>query len=364
MKKILIVCTTDSMIWNFLVPHINFMRSKGFVVECACSKTGFFYDELVNMGIVLHEIPFKRNPFRLNNIKAYINLLNLIKSNEYDLIQCHEPVGGAMGRLAGKSCRKEVMYFAHGFHFYKGAPKKTILYYIFERILSYLTDILITINQEDFETSKKFHAKKNYLIHGIGIDTSRFTRKINRSYLKSEFNLSLENKYLLSIGELIHRKNHITVIRSLKTLPNNIHYLIVGDGELKKYLINEVQNLGIADRVHFLGFRKDISLICNAVDIFVFPSLQEGLSVALMEAMAIGLPIIASNIRGNNDLIEDSKGGYLVTDTNPDEYSSKVKLLINNPNLMSNFGQFNTKKIELFDIKVVLKEVEEILNTI
>lgn len=362
MKKVLVVCTTDSMIWNFLVPHIEFLQSKGVIVECACSKTGFYFEELQSKGLVLHEMPFERSPFRLKNIKAFFKLKKLIKDNGYDLIQCHEPVGGAMGRLAGKSCRKKVMYFAHGFHFFKGAPKYSKLYYVFEKYLSYLTDILITINHEDYVASQKFHAKANYLIHGIGIDTSKFIRNTNRIYLESEFNLSIENKYILSVGELIPRKNHLSIIRAMSSLPDNIHYLIVGDGIYKTKLIKEVHIRGLDDRVHFLGFRKDISMICNAADMFVFPSIQEGLSVALMEAMAIGLPIVASNIRGNCDLIDEGKGGYLVKFYDSEEYSLRIKQLFDNPDLMSAFGQYNQRKITLFDIKTVLKEIENIIK--
>lgn len=363
-KRILIVCTTDSMIWNFLVPHINYLNGKGYIVECACSRTGFFFEELVDKGYVLHEIPFERSPLRLRNICAFFMLRRLIRQGNFDIIHCHEPVGGAMGRLTGWLCGKYVMYFAHGFHFFKGAPRKTILYYIIEKYLSYLTDVLITINQEDYEAARKFHAKRNYLIHGIGIDTTKFIKKVDRNYLKYKFDLVLENIYLLSVGELIHRKNHITVIHSLVTLPSSVHYLIVGEGALESELVRETRKLGLEERVHFLGFRKDIDRICNAVDIFIFPSLQEGLSVALMEAMASGLPIIASNIRGNNDLVDDCKGGYLVKSTDPTEYSSRISDLIDAPDLMSTFGEYNLKKVKLFDTKMVLNEIGEIIDNI
>ena len=362
MKKVLIVCTTDSMIWNFLTPHIDYLKRKGFQVECACSRTGFYFAELENRGYILHEIQFERNPFRIQNIKAFFKLRKLIKSGDFDIIHCHEPVGGAMGRLAGYSCGKSIIYFAHGFHFFKGAPKINTLYYFFELFLSYFTDILLTINKEDYIASKKFYAKENYLIHGIGIDTSKFIKKANRSYLKTEFNLSLDNNYILSVGELIPRKNHVCIIKAMSSLPNNIHYLIVGDGSFKEDLLKEVKKRELEGRVHFLGFRKDISSICNAVDMFVFPSLQEGLSVALMEAMAVGLPVVVSNIRGNIDLIDEEKGGYLVDVSDSDEYAKKIKELFEDPSKMIAFGQYNQEKIKLFDIKNVLKELDPLIT--
>lgn len=362
MKKVLVVCTTDSMIWNFLVPHIEYLKSKGIEVECACSRTGFYFDELVSMGLMLHEIPFERSPFKLKNISGFFKLRKLIKDNKYDLIQCHEPVGGAMGRLAGKSFNKKVMYFAHGFHFFKGAKKSSIIYHIIEYLFSYLTDDLITINREDYEASLKMHAKTNHLIHGIGIDTSKFIKATNKEYISKELKLPEENYYLLSVGELIPRKNHISVIRSLPLLPGNVHYLIVGDGELKETLIKEAKSLNLENRVHFLGFRKDIPSICNAVDVFILPSYQEGLSVALMEAMAIGLPVVASDIRGNRDLIDDGKGGYLVPIEDYKEYALKIKFILDNPQESKKLGEYNRNKISLYDIKHVQEEIAQILK--
>lgn len=362
MKKVLVVCTTDSMIWNFLIPHIEFLQSKEVIVECACSRTGFYFEELQSKGLVLHEIPFERSPFKYKNINAFCKLKKLIKINGYDIIQCHEPVGGAMGRLAGKVCGKKVMYFAHGFHFFKGAPKKNFLYYIFENYLSYFTDVLITINSEDYNASLKLHAKSNYLIHGVGIDTSKFIKNPNRIFLKTELGLEIKKFYILSVGELIPRKNHATVIKALSLLPQNVHYIIVGEGEYRGRLTEEIENRDLSDRVHLLGFRKDISSICNAVDVFIIPSYQEGLSVALMEAMAVGLPIVASNIRGNRDLIDSEKGGFLVKTDSPEEYASMIKILLGNPCLHDKYGNYNRKKISLFDTKMVLNEIETIIK--
>lgn len=360
MKKVLVVCTTDSMIWNFLVPHIEFLQSKGILVECACSRTGFYYDELQSRGLVLHEIPFERNPFKLKNIGSFFLLKKLISNNQYDLIQCHEPVGGAMGRLAGKACGKKVMYFAHGFHFFKGAPKINWLYFIFEYLLSFLTDDLITINKEDYKSAHKLHARRNHLIHGIGINTSHFRKEHNSDYLNSILNLTSKTFKLLSVGELIPRKNHKVIIRALSILPSDVHYIIVGDGECMDCLKRESIELNVSNRVHFLGFRKDISSICNSVDLFVFPSYQEGLSVALMEAMSIGLPIVASDIRGNNDLIESGKGGYLIDPNNHKDFAYVIEKLSVNPNLCKEFGDFNRKEIQKFDIKTVISEINTI----
>lgn len=118
------------------------------------------------------------------------------------------------------------------------------------------------------------------------------------------------------IKTLSHIKNH-----------KNIIYLIAGKGPLEKYLKEECKKLGIENQVKFLGFRKDIYEICKISDIYIFPSLQEGLPVALMEALYFNLPVICSNIRGNNDLIENNKNGFLVKNS-IFEYKDKLDFLL------------------------------------
>lgn len=362
--KILIVCTTDSMIWNFLIPHIRHLESKGYLVECACAETGSFFNELINLGIILHKMPFDRSPYSLKNILGLNRLNSLVKNNGYDLIFCHEPVGGALGRIVGARNKVKVAYMAHGFHFFNGAPKiNKILYYNIEKILAHKTDLIITINEEDYEAAKKFKCNKVAKINGIGININKFTYNPN-TYLKDRYDLR-DAIVLLSVGELITRKNHEAVIKAISLLPNyNIHYFIAGEGELLKHLCALTKSLGLEQRIHFMGFCKDINKLCNSCDIFVMPSLQEGLSLALMEAMASGKPIVASKIRGNVDLIENGKGGIFVSPKDPQEYANAIKHLILNPQLCVDMGAFNHDSIKVYDIELIKNKITKLLEAI
>ena len=175
MKKVLVLCTTDSMIWNFLIPHIREMEKMGLNVECACARTGFYFDELKEQyGLTVHEIPFTRSPISVRNIRGFRSLCGLIRTRQFDRIFCHEPVGGMMGRLAGKVCGRKVVYMAHGFHFFTGAPARHwAFYYTAEYILSFFTEALITINREDYKRACKMHARRNYYVHGIGVQPQK-----------------------------------------------------------------------------------------------------------------------------------------------------------------------------------------------
>lgn len=365
MKRVLIVCTTDSMIWNFLIPHIKEMEKNGYYVECASSITGDFYHNLVAQhNIKMNEIPFERSPYNMKNIKAYKMLCQLIKRKKFDTIFCHEPVGGAMGRLAGHKCKCKVIYMAHGFHFFKGAPKSRVIYYWVEKLLSYYTDVLITINQEDYNAALKFKEKKCYKINGIGVDTSKFCSDDTfRNYLNLEFNLPDNAVKILSVGELIPRKNHEVIIRAMaKNKNTRVYYFIAGEGELKEYLKRIIKESGLEKNVFLLGYRTDIRQLCNSSDIFAMPSIHEGLSVALMEAMGCGKPIVCSKIRGNVDLIEQGKGGYLCLTTDIDMYAKAIEKLVSSPCKCKKYGDYNQNYVKKFDVSSVREELIRIIQ--
>lgn len=361
--RILVVCTTDSMIWNFLVPHIKNLENNGYTVECACSVTGDFFENLQKIhNLTMHRIGFRRSPYSFKNIKALSQLKKIVRERKIDTIFCHEPVGGAIGRIVGHQTKCKVIYMAHGFHFYKGAPRKSKIYYWVEKYLARYTDDLITINQEDYEASLKFKAKRKHLLPGIGIDTTKFLYSPDAMYLRKELSISEQDLILLSIGELIKRKNHETVINAMVRINNpHLHYVIVGDGELEDYLKSRIQELGL-NNVHLLGYRRDINKICNSSDVFIMPSYQEGLSVALMEAMACGLPVIASSIRGNVDLIPSREYGILVAPDDVNGYGEAIEYFSNDRNQRVETGRRNIERVKIFDIKNVEGKLFSIIS--
>ena len=289
----------------------------GNEVDCACSKTGFYFDELINKyNLNVYEFPFCRSPFRIRNITAYRKLKKFIKNGSYDVIYCHEPVGGALGRLAGKANGKYTFYIAHGFHFFKGAGiKHWTLYYFFEWFLSFFTDTIVTICDEDYNHSLKLHAKNKYKIDGIGVDFKRFDlidKELIRNNLRRQIGINNDDFLIISVGELSKRKNHIVILKALNKLNNpNIKLVLCGEGDEKRKLEKYCKRNDLEKNVLFLGFRKDVNEILTCGDLFIFPSLWEGLGLAGIEAMYSGLPIIASNRQGIKDYVIDGKTGFL-----------------------------------------------------
>lgn len=375
MKKVLMLASVASMIDQFNMQNIAILQEQGYEVHVAANfeqgstssneRVEQFKKELKEKNISYFQIDFSRNVSNIpQNIKAYKQIKKLLKDNKYEFIHCHSPIGGVCGRLAAKVTNTKVIYTAHGFHFYKGAPKLNwIIYYPIEKALSYITDVLITINKEDYELAKKkMKAKKIEYVPGVGVDTQKFSNiVIDKVEKRKELALSQNNIVLLSVGELNKNKNHEVIIRALAKLNSpNIHYIIAGRGNLESYLNELSKELNVEKQVHLLGYRKDISQLYNISDIFCFPSYREGLSLALMEVMASGLAVVCSDIRGNCDLIKDQKGGYRCNPSDIDEFVRYIDELVKDNEKRKNMAIYNKEVINEFSIDVVKDNMKTI----
>ena len=310
-------------------------------------------------------IIFERSPLKFNNYKAYKELKKIINENNYKIIHCHTPVAAILTRLAARKARKkgtQVIYTAHGFHFFKGAPYRNwLIYFPVEFLCSIFTDVLITINMEDYHLAQKWMlAKQVHYVPGVGIDTRVKTSNIGDK--RKELAISADACVLLSVGELTNRKNHEMVIKSLARLnkKENIVYIICGQGELEGKLKQLSRIYGVEKNILFLGFRRDIMDICKMADIFVFPSRQEGLPVSIMEAMSAGLPIICTDIRGNRDLVEHERGGLLIQLDDDNGLYQAIIQLNNSKKNREKYGKFNSEKIKKYDKENIIEIMKSI----
>ena len=357
--KCLYVATVTEHIKAFHIPYLKWLKDQGWEVHVATNG-----DEPIPYCDKKHNISIQRSPFKPGNIKAYFQLNAILKKEKYDLIHGHTPMGGALARLCSKKHRKtgtKIIYTAHGFHFYKGAPLiNWLLYYPMEKWLSRYTDALITMNSEDYELAqRKMRAKKIYCISGIGVDIDRFSiSSAGTEAKRAELGIPSNATVALSIGELIRRKNHETVIRAINKMKDaNLFYVVCGRGVLMEKLTALCIELNVEDRVMLLGYRTDTAELLHMSDLFLFPSFQEGLPVALMEAMSAGLPCIVSGIRGNVDLIKHEIGGLLCSATDVDEYCSAITRLAEDENLRRDMGSSNKNTIKKFDLSVVMEQM-------
>ena len=375
MKKALIITTISGFVPQFEMNQVFLLQKLGYEVHYATNFDHPVYDydrELFRKnGIVTHPLSIEKSPARIGrNFQAFLQLKRLLKRERFDLIHCHNPMGGVLGRLAGSlySSGSAILYTAHGFHFYKGAPiRNWLLYYPAEYILARLTDFLITINEEDYLRGKRFPLRPNgsvWKIPGAGLDVRRFVpRPDARAARKAALGFPTDSFLLLSAGELNRNKNHETVIRALSLLlEKNVCYGICGRGDGRGRLEELIEREGLSERVRLLGYRKDIEDVLPAADCFLFPSKREGFGMAAVEAMAAGLPLITSDCRGTREYMRDGITGIVCKRNRPEDYAEAIRSLRNDPGQREHMGQAARERSLLFSTdatQAVMRQVYE-----
>lgn len=319
-KKVLFVATVDSHIELFHLPYLKMFHDKGWEVHVA-TETGKkipYCDKKI-------KLPIKRSPFKLiSNHRAIKKLREVAKKEKYDIVHCHTPVGGVVARLACKKLRREglrMIYTAHGFHFYTGAPVHYwMMFYPVEWYLAKYTDTLITINDEDYQRAKKRLSKRCrdiQYVPGVGVDEKKFEKKLSakeKHALRESLGLKDDDEVLICVGRLDKNKNQGFLIRAMKELAakdSAYQLLLVGPDELHGKYQKLVDKLGVREHVKFLGFREDIPELLQISDIAVSASKREGLPVNLIEAAMVGLPIVATDCRGNRDVCKECNGAIM-----------------------------------------------------
>lgn len=360
-KKVLFIATVlRGHVLVFHLPYMQWFQEQGYEVHlCSRNDTGAVVESVPHCDRYF-DLPFERSPISPSNRVVYQQLKAIIDEGHYDLIHCNTPVGGMLGRLCARDARKrgtKVVYTAHGFHFFSGAPMKNwLLFYPAERFLSRYTDLLITINHEDDKRAQGFHAKKAAMVNGVGVDLSRFEAEVDRNEVKAKLGIPSDEFIVINVGEHISRKNHETALHVMQELPG-VHLLFCGVGEKEEELKKLAIDLGIEERTHFLGFRRDVPELLKASDVFFFPSLQEGLPVSQMEAMAAGLPCVVSNVRGNADLIEQGVGGMLRNARDASGFAEDIALLLGNPAMREEMSRHNQSEIRKYSLDEVRKQL-------
>jgi glycosyltransferase EpsD len=343
---------------------MEWLRTQGWIVDNAspgnvgnCNK-----HYVINMS---------RSPFSYKNVMSYFYLKKIIDTNNYRLIHCHTPIGGFLTRLAARKARKKgtkIIYTAHGFHFFKGAPLQNwLFFYPVELLLSKYTDCLITINSEDYEFAQKYNLSAGglYKINGIGVDLKCFTklsteRKIK---LREEYGYLKNDFILLYTAQFIVRKNHGFLIKSLPYLKKKIptlKVLFAGSGITMDFCKSLALQELVKDIVNFLGERDDINFLCNISDIHVSPSIQEGLGMNNIEAMACGLPIVCSNIRGHRDAVVHGRNGFLFDLNNSLEMNNAIISIYNDLSLREKISANNLNDVQLFSEETAVTNIGNI----
>ena len=340
MKKILFVANVaKEHVLKFHLPTIRLFKERGWQVDVICMADA----EITECDNFYHA-KWKRSPFTFKTLAGIKQLKNLLKVVHYDVIYCHTPVGGFVGRIAAKKARKagtKVVYCAHGFHFCKEASLINWLFYPIEKFLARKTDMLFVINGDDFDIAKKRFSRKLIVkqLPGIGINFNRLSldnKEILRDKYRKELNIDKDDVVLIYVAELLKNKNQtylLSVLKQLSETVNNVKLLLVGPDHSNGYYNKLAAKMGLADKVIFTGWRNDIGELLNTSDIYVASSIREGFGINLIEAMYCGLPVVAVNNRGHRAIIKNGENGFLVSLKEPSSMADAVLRILNDKSL-------------------------------
>ena len=372
--KILFVSNVRSHIGQFHTNYINYLKENGHTIEVSCydnsaDKDGFDFKSISKF----HFIPIQRSPFKPQNFKAISQLKEIVKKGEYDIIHCHTPMGAVSARIAAKLAKSDakVIYTAHGFHFFKGAPALNwICYYPIEKLLAHWTDTLITINSEDYKRAqnKKFKVRDEIVkVNGVGVDLSKFTVTTpeKKQQLRKEYGISDDAFVLIYPGDLVPNKNQAMIFRAISILKDkipNIKLLLPGQPKFIDQYKAMVKELGVEDNVEFMGYRRDIPQLVALSDISVSASRREGLPVNLIEALAIGNPIVATDARGNSDVVEDGINGFIIEQDNHQQMADKIYQIYSDKELYNKFSEASVQLSNKYSVANVNKSLAQIYS--
>lgn len=375
-KKVLMLAAKANMIQQFNHRNIEILQGLGYEVHVATNMVDFgsmsseenerFKQWMINHDVIAHQIDFERRMGSLKgNLRSIKQLRRLFQQYDFTFTHVHSPLGSILGRVVAKQFKVPTIYTAHGFHFFKGGSKSGwLVFYPLEWLFSFITDTLITINDEDYALAKKhMHAKHIVEINGIGVDVEKAWRVTDeekqeaRKRVRQKLNIPKNAFLISSVGELSDRKNHKVVLEALKKMTQaqrqNIYYIIAGTG-VNGAMLNELaESFNFGEHFRLLGYRSDIHNINYASDVSVFPSFQEGLGLAGLDATADGVFLIGSNKRGILDYINLGVNGNLFSPDNSDDLKNIIESQLCKSSEVQDINFLN-----LFDYKTIDRKMK------
>lgn len=365
-KRVLFVASVFDHLYTFHQPYFKWFQENGFEVHIACENA----EKISNVDVAT-EIPFGRKTLTKNHFISYKKIKEYVEREHFDLITCHTPIASVITRFAARDARKKgtkIMYTAHGFHFYEGSPLiNWLIYYPIERIGTYFSDAVVTINTEDYELiSKQGDPKCLYFkIPGIGVDSQIYfpVNQLDKINLRKQRGFSEGKKIFIYAARFAKDKNHefiINAVRNHPTVFENSQILFAGNENLEESLKILVKKYHLEEKIIFLGYQKEIHNIYKMCDFGLSSSVREGLGLNLIEEMMCGLPVVATEQRGHKEIVDSQKNGYLFPIDDENKFIECCQKILSPDFDYAYFSQNAVEKSRKFELKNSLQKMTEI----
>lgn len=309
---------------------------------------GHITETLRDAGVSIYYVPsLQREIHPLRDLMAWIKIVRILRKIKPDIVACHSSKAGLLGRLAAKLCAIKTVFTVHGWAFTEGVPAGTAqIYRVVEKIMVYFTDHLITVSQYDKDLALKYRIAPDHQIEVIHNGIPDIADFVPRSQS------SLPSVRLLMVARFGQQKDHALLLRALSRCKDLEWTLdLVGGGNVDQCLF-DCKAYHLVDRVNILGERKDVGTLLKNTDIFLLISRWEGLPISILEAMRQGLPVIASDVGGVSEAVQDSETGYLIPRGDLESLEVALRRMIVDRNqsfAMGNAGRRRYERDFLFD---------------
>jgi glycosyltransferase involved in cell wall biosynthesis len=360
---------------KFLLPLIDGQVARGDTVIAVCSD-GEYFGGIIEDGYQIHAIPISRSLHPIKHMISIWKLYRYFRREKFDVVHVHTPVAALVGRIAAFFARVPfVVYTAHGFYFHDDMPKtKRRLHIFLEKVAGKMTDLMFTQSEEDAKTAvdKKLLPSNRVYAIGNGVDVEKFNPSNYSSgrALRKKLKIPEEAFVIGMIGRLVEEKGVVEFFDAAKVVHKrheNAYFLLIGDRLASDHAtavdtaIKEAQK-EVGSRLILTGMRSDIPELLSTMDLFTLPSWREGMPRTIIEAMMMGLPVVATNIRGSREEVIQEETGVLVPVRNPEILARAFERFVESPSWGVELGNAGRNRaVQLYDEQnVVAFQIEMI----
>jgi len=332
-----------------------------YCVEVAVGRAGWLSESLQSEGIRAHVIP-RRRGFDLRMARE---TRGLIRQKNIRLVHAHMFRGGLMSSLAARAAGIPAVVTVHGPDDVMGSKRRAAVHVI-GRLASRVITVSDYLRRLLISTCRVSPGRVQTIHNGVDFQRFEARRQSWRREIRAELGTS-QGPNIGAVGGLRDVKGHEYLIRALPELmlsEPGVQLLLIGEGPSRGDLERMAQRLGLADRVHFLGFRSDVPRVLSALDCFVLPSLSEGLSIATIEAMAAGLPVVVTDSGGPSELVLDGESGLVVPPGDPRPLAQAVLAVLQDHDVARRLGAAARRRAAAFDLPVMVERYDTLYREV
>jgi len=314
--------------------------------------------------LTIPELVRRIDPF--NDFKTVLKLIRIFREERPHIVHTHTSKSGILGRWAALVAGVPVIiHTPHGHVFWGYFNEwKTKIFVFLERLTAKITDRIITLTKQEKNDHVRYHIahENKFTVVHSGVELSRFSHvRVDVAEMKTRLGIPERTFVVGTVGRLTAIKGHKYLIEAARKILQKIPdtaFVFLGDGELTNELKMQAASAGISDKVIFLGWRSDVAEVMSTFDLFILPSLNEGMGKVLVEAMAMGKPIIASDVGGISDLVTDGKNGLLVPPMNSDALANGIEALVKNHQTRMTMGEEGKKLSQEYDVSSMISKID------